>query len=106
MPERKSQNDEGLFNIGEYLSEVVVTETSKMNGKKIRDFFELFKVEVEILSIIREKYKIIIPKPNERLLPKDVLIIKTDSLELKELISRTGLSLKGAKLDFWNRFHI
>ena len=100
IPERKSQNDEGLFNIGDYLSEVVITETSKMAGKRIRDFYELFKVEVEILSIIREKYKIIIPKPNERLLPKDVLIIKTDSLELKELINRTGLSLKGAKLDF------
>lgn len=100
IPERKSQNDEGLFNIGDYLSEVVITETSKMAGKRIRDFYELFKVEVEILSIIRDKYKIIIPKPNERLLPKDVLIIKTDSMELKELINRTGLSLKGAKLDF------
>lgn len=100
IPERKSQNEDGLFNIGEYLSEVVVTETSKLNGKRIRDIFELFKVEVEILSIIREKYKIIIPKPNERLFSKDVLIIKTDSLELKELINRTGLSLKGAKLDF------
>ncbi len=30
IPERKSQNDIGLFNIGEYLSEVVVTEKSKM----------------------------------------------------------------------------
>ncbi len=100
IPERKSQNDIGLFNIGEYLSEVVVTEKSKMAGKRIKDFYEIFKVEVEILSINRNKYKIIIPKPNERLLPGDILIIKTDSLELKELINRTELSLKGAKLDF------
>ncbi len=100
IPERKSKNEEGLFNIGEYLSEAVVTEASKVSGKRIRDFFELFKVEVEILSIIRNKSKIIIPKPNERLLPGDVLIIKTDSLQLKGVINRTGLSLKGAKLDF------
>lgn len=100
IPERKSQREDELFNIGEYLSEVVVTETSKMAGKRIRDFYEIFKVEVGVLSINRNKYKIIIPKPNERLFPGDVLIIKTDSLELKELINRTGLSLKGAKLDF------
>ncbi len=100
IPERKSLKEDELFNIGEYLSEVVVTETSKIAGKKIRDFYEIFKVEVEVLSINRNKYKIIIPKPNERLIPGDVLIIKTDSLELKELINRTGLALKGAKLDF------
>ncbi len=98
IPQRKTRNEEGLFNIGEYLSEVVITNKSKVVGKRIRDFHELFKTEVQVLSIVRDKYKIIIPKANERLLIGDVLIVKTD--DLPELINRTGLSLKGAKLDF------
>ena len=100
IPIRKSQNEEGIFNIGEYLSEVVITENSKMVGKKVRDFYDIFKLEVEVLSIIRNKYNIVVPNANETLLAGDELIIKTDSLELTDLIKRTETSLKGAKLDF------
>ena len=100
IPERESNNEKGLFNIGEYLSEVVVTDNSKMVGKRIRDFYGIYKVDVQVLSIRRNKSRIIIPKPNEILLPGDLLIIKTDSTQLTELINRTKLALKGAKLDF------
>lgn len=100
IPNRKSENEEGMFNIGEYLSEVVITENSKMIGKKIRDFYDIFKLEIEVLSIIRNKYNIVVPNPNEKLIIGDELIIKTDSLELADLINRTDTSLKGAKLDF------
>lgn len=100
IPNRKSENEEGMFNIGEYLSEVVITEKSKMVGKKIRDFYDIYKLEIEVLSIIRNKHNIVVPNPNEKLLPDDELIIKTDSLELADLIKRTDASLKGAKLDF------
>ena len=100
IPKRKSRNEDNLFNIGDYLSEVIITQDSKMIGKRIRDFYEIYKLEVEVLSIIRNKEKIISPRANERLLAEDVLIIKTDSSELADLLKRTGLSLKGAKLDF------
>lgn len=100
IPIRKSKDEEGIFNIGEYLSEVVITEESKMVGKKIRDFYDIFKLEVEVLSIIRNKINIIVPNANETLHQGDELIIKTDSLELTNLIKRTETSLKGAKLDF------
>lgn len=100
IPIRKSQNDEGMFNIGEYLSEVVITEESKMVYKKVRDFYDIYKLDVEVLSIIRNKQNIVVPHANETLLPGDELIIKTDSLELTNLIKRTETSLKGAKLDF------
>lgn len=98
IPERKSTDEAGLFDIGEYLSEVVVTPNSKMVGKRIRDFSDLFKMDVQVLSIIREKTKVLVPKPGETLLKGDELIVKTSNLT--ELINRTGLALKGAKLDF------
>src|SRR5699024_6003933 len=99
IPKRKSQEDERLFEIGEYLSEVVVDKDSEMVGKKVRDLYELFKVEVEVLSIIRDKHDLIVPSANDMLLADDLLIIKTDSSELTDLVKRTGLTLKGAKID-------
>lgn len=100
IPNRKSQNDERLYDIGEYLSEVIVTEESKVVGKRVRDFYDVYKIEVEVLSITRPTHKIIVPKPNERLHAGDVLIIKSDSLELTDLVKRTDMTLKGAKLDY------
>ena len=100
IPHRKAKDKDGFFNIGEYLSEVVITDQSKMVGKRIRDFYELFELEVDVLSIGRGKSKIIVPKPNEKLMSGDILIIKMDSLGLTDLINRTGMALRGAKLDF------
>ncbi|HZJ86406.1 MAG TPA: SLC13 family permease [Erysipelotrichaceae bacterium] len=100
IPKRKTNMDDGIFNIGEYLSEVKVEKDSKVNGQRILDFKKIYKIDVEVLSILRDKRHIIIPKPHALLKEGDVLIIKTDSLHLNELINRTGLSLKGASLDF------
>lgn len=100
IPTRKSQSEEALYDIGQYLSEVVITEDSKVVGKRVRDFYDHYKVEVEVLSIKRKNYKIIVPKPNERLRAGDVLIVKAESLVLADLVKRTDIRLKGAKLDF------
>lgn len=100
IPKRKSQDGEISFNIEDYLSEVVVTENCKMVGKTLKDFYEIYKLEVNVLSIIRNKQKIVAPNGDEQLLVGDVLLIKSISSELTELVKRTGLSLKGAKLDY------
>lgn len=100
IPQRKTDMDEGIFNIGEYLSEVKVDKDSKVVGQQVLDLKKIYKIDVEVLSILRDKRHIIIPKPHAFLKEGDILIIKTDSLHLNELIHRTGLSLKGASLDF------
>lgn len=100
IPKRKSQAEKGLFNIDNYLSEVVVTKSSKMIGKTLREFFKTYKLEINVLSIVRDDRRIVAPKADEILLVGDVLIIKAVASELSNLVNRTGLSLKGAKLDF------
>ena len=99
IPKRKSQDEESLFNIEGYLSEVVVTKTSKMLGKNLIDFSKIYKVELNVLSIVRDGRRIVAPKANEVLQEGDVLIIRAVTSELSDLIKRTGLELKGAKLD-------
>ena len=79
IPKRKSQDGEISFNIEDYLSEVVVTENCKMVGKTLKDFYEIYKLEVNVLSIIRNKQKIVAPNGDEQLLVGDVLLIKSIS---------------------------
>lgn len=98
IPRRKSDKDESLFNIEDYLSEVVVTENSKVVGKTLKDLFLTYKLELSILSIVRNQHKIISPQADQELQVGDVLIVKSLTSELTGLINKTGLSLKGAKL--------
>lgn len=99
IPMRKTKSNKSLFNIEDYLSEVVVREDSKIAGKSIREFYSTYKLEVNVLSIIRNKQRIYGPNANEQLIVGDVLIIKTLTPQLADLVEKTGLSLKGAKLD-------
>ncbi len=99
IPKRKSQDEESLFNIEDYLSEVVVTESSKMVGKRLMDFSKVYKLELNVLSIVRDGRKIVAPNAFETLMTDDVLIVRAVTSELSDLIKRTGLTLKGAKMD-------
>lgn len=100
IPKRKSKDEGSLFNIDEYLSEVVVNESSRMVGKTLREFYSVYKLELNVLCIVRGKRRIVAPKAHETLLVGDVLIVRAVTSELSDLVNRTGLSLKGAKLDF------
>src|SRR5699024_754577 len=99
IPQRKSNDEESLFDIEDYLSEIVVGKDSKMRGKPLREFHNTYNLGVDILSILRNKQKIIAPDADEYLWEGDVLIVKAESKELTELVKRTGLSLKGAKIE-------
>lgn len=98
IPKRKSYDDESIFDIEAYLSELVVKNDSRMVGKPLKEFYTTYNLDVNVLSILRNKQKIIAPKANEHLWAGDILIIKSESRELTEIVKRTGLSLKGAKV--------
>src|SRR5699024_7591403 len=86
IPQRKSNDEESLFDIEDYLSEIVVGKDSKMRGKPLREFHTTYNLEVDILSILRNKQKIIAPDADEYLWEGDVLIVKAESKELTELV--------------------
>lgn len=99
IPNRKPKDKQSLFNIEDYVFEVVVTQSSKMIGKNLIEFSKTYKIELNVLSIVRDGRKIVAPNAYETLLLGDVLIIRAVTSELSDLVKRTGLSLKGAKLD-------
>ncbi len=97
IPKRKYRDEKSLFNIEDYISEVVVTESSKMIGRNLIEFSKTYKLELNILSIVRDGRKIVAPNAYETLMLGDVLIVRSVTSELSDLVKRTGLSLKGAK---------
>ncbi len=99
IPHRRTSKNEQLFDIDEYLSEVLVAENCKMIGKTLRDFYTVYKLEINVIGIIRNGRKIIAPLANEQLTLGDILILKAIPTELTELVEKTGMMLKGAKLD-------
>lgn len=99
IPKRDSQNIQDIFNLEDYLSELVVDENCNINGMKLKDFYRDYKIDISVLSIIRDGYKIISPGGNQRLLRGDILIVKTLTSELKDIVNKTCLKLKGDKKD-------
>jgi di/tricarboxylate transporter len=97
IPKRKTIGVEKLFNIGEFLSEVQVVDSSKLAGKPLMDMNKVYKLEIDILSIIRNEQKIVAPGPDEILVPGDILIIKALSQDLADLIDKTRVLLRGTK---------
>ena len=97
IPKRKTIGVEKLFNIGEFLSEVQVVDSSKLAGKPMMDINRVYKLELDVLSIIRNEQKIVAPGPDEILVPGDILIIKALSQDLADLIDKTKVLLRGTK---------
>lgn len=99
IPRRSSKEEDNLFNLEDYLSELLVTEDCKMVGKSLKDFYLEYKIELNVLSIIRNDYKIISPGANQKLLAGDIILVKAVSSELANIVNKTSLVLKGARTD-------
>ncbi len=99
IPERDSKNVGELFNIEGYLFELIVTDNYKLAGRTLREFYKEYKIEMNVLSIIRSSHKIIAPRASEQLLIGDIIIVKALSTDISNLIKKTGLKLKTIKTD-------
>lgn len=98
LPKRTApRQDEDLFNIDDYITEVVVTKGSSVKGKTLREFATATKIEMKILALVRNNKRIHAPSPVEVLKIKDLIVIEIEAGELKTLIEDTGVKLLGGK---------
>jgi di/tricarboxylate transporter len=91
------RKDSDLFNIEDYITEVVVTKGSSVRGKTLREFATRAKIEMKILGLIRDNQRMDDLQPDEILKIKDLIIIEIDASQLKDLIEETGVKLLGGK---------
>lgn len=94
LPKRQPPGASGnIFEIENYITEVVVSEDSSLVGTTFSKFKETLKTDVEILGIIRNEIRIHAPSPWEEFRVNDVLIIEADTDELKAFLKSSKTTL-------------
>jgi len=96
LPRRSADRSNlDLFDIDDCITEVRVTKTSKVLGKQIGSIKLENKTDVQLLGIVRNNVRMHIPGKQEVLQENDILILETDTEDLKTLIAETGVVLVG-----------
>ncbi len=96
IPQRKKHvSSPELFEIGDYLTELIVLKGSRFDGRILHDLYTAIEGEVEVvvLGLVRCGQLTELPSEYEVLREGDILMVEADSNELKRLIDRTGLRL-------------
>ncbi len=91
------RSESNLFNIEDYITEVVVTKGSSVRGKSLNEFITKPKIDMKVLGLIRDNKRIHVPSPDTILKVKDLIILEIDASQLKDLIEDTGVKLLGGK---------
>lgn len=98
LPKRTAKKtDAELFDIEDYITEVIVTPESKIKNKSILELASITRADFQILGLVRKENRIHAPDPQEPLLSKDILILETDTAGLKTFVEDTGVKLLGGK---------
>ncbi|MCC5844773.1 MAG: SLC13 family permease [Verrucomicrobia bacterium] len=84
-----------LFEVSDYLTEVLVTEDAKYAGKTLHELLSDLEGEadVAVTSRFRDGKRQITPSMYQVLKPGDILLISASQESLKALLDRSGLAL-------------
>lgn len=96
IPKRMGNSDDKeKFNINDYITEVRVTEDSKIVEKTLSDIHELTEGDVKILNVIRNRQLIHAPSLNMTLKERDILTLEASSEDLKTFVENNKTQLVG-----------
>lgn len=94
---QKGTSREGLYEIGEYLTEVLVPEDSENSSISISELASENGEDVQIVALVRGERRIAAPRSNERILPGDTLIVEASAEDIQAFVERTGYKLAEGK---------
>jgi di/tricarboxylate transporter len=98
LPKRRGEaSPEDLFKIDDYITEVKITNNSKLKGKPIKNVHNIKDTDVKFLGLLRGNRRIHSPDPQEELKIDDILILEGDSKELKAFVNNKKVKLVGGK---------
>ncbi len=95
IPDRRGEGDlVEEFKLGEYLAEVVLLSGSASADKSIREAPVVQDLDITILRVEREGNRFDLPTAGLVLKENDVLLIRADLDELRQLLDREGIQFK------------
>ncbi|MFW6238419.1 MAG: SLC13 family permease [Halanaerobiales bacterium] len=95
IPERIPAEEEITeeYEMGDYLTEVVIREDSPLIGKTINETFEQFEYDIDLVQLIRKGESFVEPLGNKYLQGNDHLIIRTDQSTLLQVLRDQSLQI-------------
>jgi di/tricarboxylate transporter len=98
VPKRRSSEGESLFDLGDYLTEVVVTEESEGEGKTRRELEEMTReIGVEFAALLRQGRRQPRFAAYETLQQGDHMLIEAPPEEIERFLKATGFELAESK---------
>ncbi|ERM83342.1 hypothetical protein P872_15985 [Rhodonellum psychrophilum GCM71 = DSM 17998] len=90
-----NSDDKEKFNINDYITEVRLTEDSKIVKKPLSDIHELTEGDIIVLNLIRSRHLIHAPSLNMILQEGDILTLEASSEDLKTFVENSKTQLVG-----------
>ena len=90
---------EQAFETDPYLTEVRVGEKSTLVDKTVGELEALGEGDVEVVAIIREKYRRYTPAWHWQLFAGDILVVRAEAVALRKLIEEAKLDLRATDPD-------
>jgi di/tricarboxylate transporter len=88
---------DAAFNLEEYTTEAKIPGGSPIVGKTVGDLEELSEGDVEVLTIIRERFRRYTPSGSWTLQDGDILLLEGDPAAVERLIGQAKLELAAAE---------
>ncbi|OPL09573.1 MAG: potassium transporter TrkA [delta proteobacterium ML8_F1] len=97
IPERKGGKSAGdLFEIKDYITEVLITEDSQFVGKTVSELEDTVEGELKVVSVFRKEKNFAAPSLNLTLKAEDSVVVEATAEEFQELLDATDLVLAEA----------
>lgn len=98
IPDRRGKTSiTNLFEIENYVTEVRIPENSKLVGKSLREVPDFSKAETIIIGLVRNRERRLEPSARTILRAEDILILSSDTENIKKLVEDAGLELVGSE---------
>ncbi len=95
IPERRGDGDlTEAFDLGEYLTEIVITPAAASVGSRLKDAPLIHELDIVVLEILRDGERIHQPGPNVLLRANDILLVRCNVDEIRSMQGRQGVILK------------
>lgn len=100
LPKRVSREEgANLFNIEDYITEIEIDEDSKLVDKPLYELTKIIDGDIQILSVVRNKYLMHAPDIRMKIKTGDIISIESDAEDLKAFLEKSNSKLIAKKED-------
>ena len=98
IPQREGKTaEQNGFEAVDYLTEIKVTDHSKLAGLRLRDLQSVTDAEAWIAAILHDNKRVSSPSGSDRIYAGDVLLVQAEAPHLRQFIFDTGAELTESK---------